>query len=310
MQKIIVSDEDSGIRLDRWFKRHYKTVPFTLIARLIRKSQIRINGKRADITSKIQVGDIICFPGFEIKKEVKRKTNHDSYLVKEILKSIIYKDDEILILNKPAGLAVQGGSKINYSVDDLTEFLKFDYDEKPKLVHRLDKETSGLLILARKTNVAAKFGSMFQGKSIKKIYYALVKGVPKPLMGKVNIPLEKLKGKKFESVSAGSFGKKALTFYRVVDHVAEYALVELEIVTGRTHQIRAHLSMIGHPVIGDEKYGNRQRAVPKQMNNNLYLHAYKIEFSHKGKIRQFYAPLPKYFEDILKTFGLNVKHKL
>ncbi len=307
LNNIKVKNDDAGIRLDRWFKRHYSHVPFGLVAKMVRKGIIKLNSKKADIASTLEVGDEIRFPNFEIQAEpTQRKSNPK--LEKEIIDSIIYKDQNIIVLNKPVGLAVQGGTKIAYSIDDVSDCLRFGYDDKPKLVHRIDKDTSGILVLARKANVAAKLAEIFRFKKMNKFYLAILQGVPKPHSGKIDIPIAKEEKDKFEKVRKNSKGQKALTYYRVMDYTAnKFALVEFELVTGRTHQLRVHSSLIECPILGDEKYGLRDE-VSSNIPMQLYLHSYKMEFEFEGKILKFKAELPKQFRETLNTLGLSVNN--
>lgn len=312
-QTIIVNQDDNGIRLDRWFKRHYPNTPFGIIAKLVRKKDIRLNDKRADIADKISTGDKLSFPmlkEYDDEPTQKRTNDISDDDIKMILDSVIYKDDYIIVINKPTGLAVQGGSKIKISVDVLAEHLKFEYDEKPKLVHRLDKETSGLLVLARKSNVAADLSRVIQGKHFDKTYLAICVGVPKVLSGKIDTPIEKLEDAetKFEKVKPSQTGKKAVTFYQVLDRAEkQYSLIQADIITGRTHQIRVHLSSIGCPILGDEKYGQRSE-VSRVVEDKLYLHAYKLGFTLYAKKYSFDAEFPPHFKEALNDLGLSVNN--
>lgn len=305
MQAVTVSKDDDGIRIDRWFQRHFKGLPFSLIAKLLRKKRVKINGKRAKLAGRITEGDVLTFP--DLKDEpLEGHINLPENLVKELQKNVIYMDDDIIVLNKPAGLAVQGGSKIRYCVDNLSECLRYDYPEKPKLVHRLDMETSGILVLARRTAIAAKLGDLFKQRNMDKTYLALVYGRPRPHIGVIDIPLEKTTKDGYEKVREKEEGKRAVTNYQVLDHIADdAALVELDLITGRTHQLRAHLSMIGCPIIGDEKYNLPDQVTFK--GKDLFLHAHKLTLNLEGKEHNFVAPLPKHFHDALKFYGLALK---
>jgi 23S rRNA pseudouridine955/2504/2580 synthase len=308
MQVTEISSEDNDIRLDRFFKRHYQNIPFTIVAKLARKGRIKINGKKADVSTRLKIGDSLEFPEFTTEELPERDVIIPENAIKEIQRSVLHMDDDVILLNKPAGLAVQGGSGIRYSLDDLAEYLKFDYPQKPKLVHRLDKETSGIIVMARKVNVAARLGELFRFKKIDKIYLAIIKGVPSPLSGKIDISLEKEAEDGFEKVRNHEQGKKAVTYYQVIDDCGgEFALVALKLITGRTHQIRAHLSMIGHPILFDDKYGDENCHV-NALDPQLYLHAYEISFNYNDEKYQVSAPFPKYFNDALKVLGLNVKN--
>ncbi len=306
LNNIKVKSDDEGIRLDRWFKRHYKHVPFGLVAKMIRKGIIKLNSKKADIAKTLQAGDEIRFPNFDIAAApTQRKSNPE--LERIIIDSIIYKDQNIIVLNKPAGLAVQGGTKIAYSIDDLSECLRFESSERPKLVHRIDKDTSGILVLARKASVAAKLSEMFRIKQMKKFYLAILQGVPKPHKGKIDFPIMKEEKEGFEKVRRNNDkGQKSLTFYQVIDFTANnFSLVQFELVTGRTHQIRIHTSLIECPILGDDKYGSRDVTVPN-LRDELHLHSYKMEFEFEGKIIKLKAEIPKPFRETLNTLGLSV----
>lgn len=310
-QTVTITSDDADIRLDRYFKRHHPNISFGVIAKLTRKKQIKLNGKRADISTKLSDGDVLTYPTLQEQHDDTPRLDtriHDKYI--DLIKdAVLFMDEHIIVLNKPFGLAVQGGSKIKVSVDDLSVYLKYDYDEKPKLVHRLDKDTSGLLVLARKANVAAELSEVIKRKNFHKIYLALCLNVPKEKSGKIDMPINKLTDPKtnFEKVKEDPKGKHAITHYRVLDRAAaKYSLIEANIITGRTHQIRVHLSSIGCPIIGDDKYGVRSE-VSSSVADKLYLHAYKLEFELRGKEYKFNAELPDYFNDALNDFGLSVK---
>lgn len=314
MKTIIVKFDDGDTRLDRWFKRYYPSVPFSLVAKLIRKGQIKLNGKKADIADRVNEKDEISFKEFllentSVEEPSKAKDyQHDKkfqYLIKDLVNSIIFKDDNIIVLNKPAGLAVQGGTKVKYSLDDLMEHLQFEAPIKPKLVHRLDRETSGLLILARTQKAAKDLSHLFQRRRLEKKYVAIVNGCPRPFEGKIEFPLEKIAKGNMEKAEKSENGKAAITKYRVLDHAADRAaLVEFELVTGRTHQIRAHIAMLNHPILGDDKYGSRQNGI-SGMHNNLFLHSRRLAFKFLDRDYEFEAPLPKHFREALKELGLS-----
>jgi 23S rRNA pseudouridine955/2504/2580 synthase len=306
LNTIKVKNDDEGIRLDRWFKRHYKHVPFGLVAKMIRKGVIKLNSKKSEISKTVHAGDEIKFPNFDIAAApTQRKSNPE--LERIIIDSIIYKDKNIIVLNKPSGLAVQGGSKIAYSVDDLSECLRFESDERPKLVHRIDKDTSGILVMARKASVASKLSEIFRLRNMKKFYIAVLQGVPKPHKGKIDFPIMKEEQDGYEKVRRhNDKGQRSLTFYQVLDFTAnKFSLVQFELVTGRTHQLRIHSSLIECPILGDDKYGSRDMDMPN-VSDKLHLHSYKMEFEFEGKILKFKAEIPRHFRETLNTLGLSV----
>lgn len=311
-QTIKVTSVDDGVRLDRWFKRNYPNITFGSIAKLTRKKDILLNGKRVDVSDKVHDGDEVKFPEFllnvEASQSVPDKPRHSNEIKRQVQEMVIFEDKNIIVLNKPAGFAVQGGSKIKHSIDDYAQFLVGEDEGRPKLVHRLDKETSGILILAKRADVAAKLSEIFRMKRIKKKYLAITQGVPSEMEGKIDIVINKEEDEDgFEKVRKSAAGKRALTYYKVLDRAASlYAVLELDIVTGRTHQIRVHLSEIGCPVIGDDKYGARS-ALAESFGKHLFLHAYQISFELLGKKYDFEAELPDYFYKALNYFELSVK---
>ena len=185
----IVQETEKDIRLDRWFKRHYPDVPHGMLEKLLRKKNVRVDNKKATANMRLNSGAVIRIPPLTVKKEEKRAislSKKDSALMHGM---VLYKDKDIIVLNKPSGLAVQGGTKTTHHIDGLLDALRFDYEEKPHLVHRLDKETSGILVVARTAQSAAYFSKLFKTKDIHKTYWALVAGVPKPMEGKIEAPL-------------------------------------------------------------------------------------------------------------------------
>lgn len=309
MHTITVAADDDGIRLDRWFKRHHKEVPFTLIAKAIRKGQIKLNNRKADIATKIHVGDVLTFrlPTVNDDLSVQAKYTHpiNMHTVKTLRENIIFQNEKMVVLNKPAGLATQGGSGIKESVDAMSKHI---IDAELKLVHRLDKETSGLLLMATSSQAASQLSLLFKQRQLGKKYLALVKGCPRPFSGKIDLPLSKHSNAKgWEQMQEDQHGKRAITFYQVLDHAADsLALIEFTIVTGRTHQIRAHMAAIGHPIIGDDKYGSREN-LPSCISNNMYLHSWQLSFTFLHDEYHFTAPLPPHFQQALTSLGLQHK---
>lgn len=305
--QIEVLSDDSGIRLDRWFKRHHPETPFGIIAKHVRKGLIRLNGKRAEVSTKIEGGDKLTYPELPNLKEQKNSDIQNNKYKDDILKSVIYKDENIIVINKPAGLAVQGGSKITISVDSLLHYLKFDSESKPKLVHRIDKETSGLLILARNNQTVTKLAWLFKSKDISKTYIALLEGLPRPFEGKIETAIEKLYQNGFEKMRPSDQGKLAISTYQVLDHAADkFSLAAMQPLTGRTHQLRIHAAELGCPIVGDEKY-NMKKIKYDFIADKLFLHAYSMEFTLNAKLYQLSAELPPYFKDAIANLGLELK---
>ena len=300
-----VKAEDDGIRLNRWFLKYYPGLTLARLQKLLRTKQIKVNGTRAEANTRLLQGQEVRVPPLDNeKKEIEHKeiSKADTKYISDM---VIYKDDNIIVLNKPSGLAVQGGTNTTRHVDGLLEALKFGLEEKPKLVHRIDKDTSGILVLARHRKMADILTKAFREHTLQKTYLALVRGVPKKESGEIKAPLEKTEGR----VQVLEGGKAAVTQYEVLDKVGnKYALVMASPLTGRTHQIRAHLEFLGTPICGDDKYFGAERIKNSLIVNKLHLHAYKIDLSSiYGKKMIVKAKLPDYFRESLNTLGLDFK---
>ena len=301
--RIKVRPEDDGIRLNRWFLKYYPNLPLARLQKLLRTKQIKVDGKKAESALKLVSGQELRIPPMDDKPAEKSNqavSKKDEELIKSL---VIYKDENIIVLNKPSGLAVQGGTNTLHHVDGMLEALKFEKEEAPKLVHRIDKETSGILVLARDRKNAEILTRAFKERDLDKTYLALVRGCPKKLSGEVKANLLKVG----EKMKVDNEGKKALTEYRVVDMVGnKFALVEAKPMTGRTHQIRAHLEYLGTPIVGDDKYFGAKRERIGVLKGKLYLHAYKIDLSSIYKNLRITAKLPDYFAEALTTLGLEI----
>lgn len=314
VQFITVATEDNDIRLDRWFMRHYPDLKNGQLQRLLRAKNIRVNGKKATTAQHLNVGDEVRVPPLTVspKSELPRDLSKaDTEFMKSL---VIYKDEYVIVLNKPAGLAVQGGSKTERHIDGMLDALRFEKNEKPHLVHRLDKDTSGVLVLGRTANAAAKLAEAFRSRDAHKVYWAVVVGKPKLLSGKIDAPLSKMSGAKGGEQMRIDFenGQKALTLYRVIDSLGKKASwLELSPLTGRTHQLRVHLAeALNTPIIGDGKYGgDRSFSVGIDNNKKLHLHARAIRLPHpNGKILEIQADLPKHMLDTFHFLGFNIKN--
>jgi len=302
---IKVKTEDDGIRLNRWFLKYYPGLSLGRMQKLLRTKQIKVNGARAEANTRLLAGQEVRVPPLDNeKKEIVHESlsASDAQYIKDM---VIYKDDDVIILNKPSGLAVQGGTNTTRHVDGMLEALKFGLEEKPKLVHRIDKDTSGILVLARHRKMADILTKAFREHTLQKTYLTLVRGVPKKESGEIKAPLEKTDGK----VHVLEGGKPAITEYEVLDNIGDkYALIAASPLTGRTHQIRAHMEFLGTPICGDDKYFGQERFKNNLIVNKLHLHAYKIDLSSVyGKKMIVKAKLPDYFRESLKTLGLDFK---
>lgn len=315
MKETIVSHEDDGIRLDRWFKRHYAGFPHALLEKQLRKGQIRVDGQKAKTSDRVATGQTITCPEVTLDAKVKPKRELSAADAADIQKMVLYKDANIIVINKPPGLAVQGGTKIGKNIDDMLDALQFDAKERPKLIHRIDRDTSGALVLARNAKVAALLGKGFAGKQIEKTYWALVNGSPLPTEGLIDLPLNKLEGQGGrEQVQVDEKeGKPSKTEYHVLDTLArKFALVELKPLTGRMHQLRVHMAAIDCPIVGDHKYGGgNDDAESLGVENILHLHARRITIPALlgAKAVTVTAPLPPHMVASFKALGLYVPKK-
>jgi 23S rRNA pseudouridine955/2504/2580 synthase len=310
-----VSVDENGMRLDRWFHTHYPQVTFAYFNKLARTGQVRIDGRRAKPNSRVTEGQEIRIPplAFEARPadlppaEVRPLTTEERRLFDEM---ILFEDKDLYVLDKPAGLAVQGGTRTHRHVDGLLIGLAADLKERPRLVHRLDRETSGVLVVAKRRAVAASLGKLFATRAVHKIYWAAVKGVPKPAQGRIDVPLLKAAGPDGDRVRAASRdeedAQRAVTHYSVVDKAPPViSWVSLKPSTGRQHQLRAHMAHIGHPIIGDEKYGGDE-GLPVTIPNKLHLHARRIAFPHpRGGTVDVTAPLPPHMRETWALFGFD-----
>lgn len=306
VKNVTVKDIDDGMRLNRWFLKYYPDLPMSRLQKLLRTKQIKVDGKKVETSYKLESGEVIRIPPLDTGE---RFVDRDKFLsakdVEYIQSMVIYKDDNIIVLNKPSGLAVQGGTNTKRHIDGMLDGLVFEKDERPKLVHRIDKETSGVLVLARNRQWAEKLTKAFREHSLQKTYLALVIGKPQKSEGEIKAPLDKI-GEKSVVVDDG---KKAVTEYKVIDSVGKnFALIEAMPITGRTHQIRAHMEFIETPIVGDDKYFGAQRQKFDMFADKLYLHAYKIDLSNLyNKKVVVVAKLPDYFVDSLEAVGMSFK---
>lgn len=328
VQTITVSQDDADQRLDRWMRRIFPHINQIRVEKLCRKGEIRVDGGRVKPATRLLEGQTVRIPplpdpGQEPKRAVDFVSDADARMIRDC---VIYKDDHIIVINKPPGLPTQGGSKQTKHVDGLAEALKFDLEEKPRLVHRLDKDTSGVLVLARTRKMASALTTAFRHRETRKIYWAAVAGVPIPMRGQIKYGLVKAaghgqrgEGEKMYCVHpkdvADTYGaKRAVTDYVVLTRAAgRTSWVALEPITGRTHQLRAHMAEIGHPIIGDGKYGGSGQEnlgdgwgaqLGGEISKKLHLHARLIRFEHPEtkKMVEIIADLPKHMAHTWDTF--------
>lgn len=310
VQYITIEAVDADQRLDRWLGRRYEGLTHGRIQKLIRTKQIKINSAKTAADYRLQEHDVVRLPPMvALKASGKAPKNEnlskaDASLIKDI---VLYEDDWVYVLNKPYGLATQGGTKTTKHIDRLLPGLTQPGDDRPKLVHRLDKETTGVLIIAKNRKAADYLMKQFQGKTVNKTYWAIVLGGPKEADGTIDGPLEKLPGPDGDRMQISRNGQPAFTDFRVLDKLFKtYCWVELKPQTGRTHQLRAHAQAAGWPILGDDKYGGEIEA-QEGIENALHLHARQIEFKSKGDKRvKVVAPLPPHMAQTFETLGLEL----
>lgn len=325
VQKLIVGEDEGDQRVDRWLRRKFPHLGQGRIEKMCRKGDLRVDGARVKSNSRLETGQEVRVPPLPEPGQITAGpvTNITARDAKMIQSCVMYRDEQVIVLNKPAGLAVQGGSGTVRHVDGLAEALKFGMEEKPRLVHRLDKDTSGVLVLARTRLAAMSLTEAFKHRETRKIYWAAVAGVPLPKMGTIAYGLVKARGhgkggegEKMvcihpRDVAKTEGAKRATTDYAVLSALGRRASwVALVPVTGRTHQLRAHMAEMGHPIIGDGKYGGSGQenlgdgwgaGLGGELSSKMHLHARNLQIMHpeNGSILNLTAPLP---EHMLKTW--------
>jgi 23S rRNA pseudouridine955/2504/2580 synthase len=310
IRQFTVAPDDDGIRLDRWFKRHLPDTSFTTVAKWARTGQLRVDGARAAPGDRIEAGQVLRVPPAEPVRADGRPKRERAPLTPEqeafAQNLVIHRDPQAIVINKPPGLATQGGTKTTEHVDALLDALQFEAEGRPKLVHRLDKDTSGALLIARTARAAAYFSKHFSGRSAKKVYWALVIGVPSIEDGMIELPIAKQPGTGGEKMHVDEAeGQAARTRYRVIEAAGTRAAwVELQPFTGRTHQLRVHMAAIGHPIVGDGKYGGQAAFLTGSISRKLHLHARRIRIDHPdGDKIDVQAELPTHFRESIASLG-------
>jgi 23S rRNA pseudouridine955/2504/2580 synthase len=329
VQTLTVGSGEGDQRLDRWFRRHFPQISQGRIEKMCRKGEIRVDGGRVKPATRIEVGQSIRVPPLPDTEAPPRPpkpsvSDADAAMIRAC---VLYRDAHLIALNKPPGLAVQGGSGTDRHLDGMTEALMFGNDERPRLVHRLDRDTSGVLLLGRTREAAAALTAAFRARDTRKIYWAVVAGVPKPRMGTIRFGLVKApghgkggEGEKMrcihpKDIETTEGAKRATTDYAVLSALGgRLSWAALVPVTGRTHQLRAHMAEIGHPVIGDGKYGGSGQEnqgdgwgamLGGELSKKLHLHARSLSLDHPmtGTRLTFTAPLPEHMARTWDTLG-------
>lgn len=319
VEMVTVGAGDDGMRLDRFLRARFPALGFSQLQKILRTGQVRVDGGRARPATRLAAGQSVRVPPLGIEAgtpaPAPKANAKDAAFLKEL---VLFEDRDVMVLNKPHGLAVQGGSGTRRHIDGMLESLTGPDGERPRLVHRLDRDTAGCLVIARTRKAAAELGKSFRSHSARKIYWALVPGVPSPRQGRISTYLAKGHGEDGEKMRVARHGdgeaSHAVTYYAVVDKAGKSASwLSLKPVTGRTHQLRAHLAHIGHPILGDPKYG-APAAEPNEalsaLPDKLMLMARRITLPHpRGGTIDVTAPLPEHFRAAFDRFGFAVPDK-
>jgi 23S rRNA pseudouridine955/2504/2580 synthase len=314
VQSVIVTADETGMRVDRFLEARFPGLSFSHIQRIIRKGELRVNGKRAQPKQRLESGQAVRIPPLRLDQSATKKVGSAADIkTREFLDSItLYQDSDVLVLDKPMGLAVQGGSGTTRHLDGMLDALRNAEGQRPRLVHRLDKDTAGCLLVAKTRFAASALAKIFRSRSARKIYWALVAGVPKPRQGRISTFLAKEEREDASFMRVARHGEEgashAVTYYAVVDTAArQLAWLSLKPVTGRTHQLRAHMAHIGHPIVGDPKYFSKENwELPGGMQNRLHLLARRIVVPHpRGGNIDVTAPLPPHMRQSWSLLGLD-----
>lgn len=342
VQTVTVTQDEDGMRLDRWFRRRWPMIGLSHLNKICRKGEVRVDGKRVEGSDRLKAGAIVRVPPLKIDVEapaVKRPvaaSPQDARFIRDIT---LFEDKKLMVLNKPWGLAVQGGSGTTRHIDGMLQGMAEEMGERPVLVHRLDRDTSGVLLIAKTRKMASDLGEVFRSRQARKIYWAVVQGVPKPPQGRISLFLAKgaamgdQRGGPRKAAAPGRVdpekmrvakhgeadAQHSITYYATVDKVApRLAWLSMKPVTGRTHQLRAHAEAIGHPIIGDPKYHGDMRdndprrtdplrAIPSGVENKLHLLARRLILPHPaGGTLDVTAPLPPHMKATFDLFGFDV----
>jgi 23S rRNA pseudouridine955/2504/2580 synthase len=315
VQTVTVTADEANMRVDRFLEARFPGLSYSHIQRVVRKGELRVDGKRADSKDRLSEGQSVRIPPLHL--DAPKKSSGLSEAEQKTLAALkemtLFEDDDVLVLNKPAGLAVQGGSGTTRHVDQMLEVMRDSKGQKPRLVHRLDKETAGCLLVAKTRFAASALTGSFRSRSARKIYWAMVAGVPKPKQGRISTYLAKEEAEDDSYMRIAEHGDEgashAVTYYAVVETAAQkLAWVSLKPVTGRTHQLRAHMEHIGHPIVGDPKYFDVENwELPGGLQKRLHLLARRITIPHpRGGVIDATAPLPPHMAQSWNLLGMDM----
>ena len=315
VQTVTVSADENNMRVDRFFEARFPGLSFSHIQRIIRKGEVRVNGRRTEPKARLESGQSIRIPPLTLAPPPPRDDAPQAQKDRAFLRDItLYEDDDVMVLNKPMGLAVQGGSGTTRHIDGMLGALRGSHPDaqRPRLVHRRDKDTAGCLLVAKTRFAASALAKTFRSRAARKTYWALVAGVPRPAQGRISTYLTKQEVEEDSFMRVAEHGEKdavhAVTYYAVVETSAQkLAWVSLKPVTGRTHQLRAHMAHIGHPIVGDPKYFNIENwEFPGGIQNRLHLLARRISVPHpRGGTIDISAPLPPHMEQSWNLLGFD-----
>ncbi len=328
VQQIIVASNDDDQRLDRFLKRKFPQLKQGMIEKMCRKGELRIDGKRCKANDRVFTDNSVRVPPLPSQKApLVKRTNISEKDAEWVRSLVIYRDPDLLVINKPFGIAVQGGTKTTRHIDGLSEALQFNKPTKPHLVHRLDRDTTGTLIMGRHPKAAATLAKLFQTRFVEKVYWAVVAGQPQQKLGRINFGIQKTaghgkqgQGEKMialhpKDIKDSEGAKKALTDYMIMENAGgRVTWLAMSPRTGRTHQLRVHASAIGHPIIGDRKYGSAQQenrgdgwgaGIGGEIAPKLHLHARSLSFEHPFQGSRFFiaAEIPPHMSNTWSLMG-------
>ena len=334
VQTLEVCEDEEGMRLDRWFKRRIPNLSLSHLNKIVRTGEVRVDGARVKTATRLIKGQRVRVPPLNLPAAGVPAEEISAADLRALRDMILYEDRDLIVLNKPFGLAVQGGSGTTRHIDGMLAAMPNERGDRPMLVHRLDRDTSGVLLVAKTRKIAAELGEIFRSRQARKIYWAVVKGVPKPAQGRISLYLAKGEGMgearslrshkgergNLEKMRVARHGDEealySVTYYAILDKAPPWlAWLSLKPVTGRTHQLRAHAEAIGHPIIGDPKYGGRpansgpgdpSRAIPDAVARKLHLVARRLVLPHpRGGTLDVTAPLPPHMQGTFDLFGFD-----